>query len=143
MTIPKNPRNLTASEVGLVRLVAHGHTDQEIAGFLGVKISTVRSRINVIYHLLGIKVGGDGTAGFTRLHLVIYAYESGIVGSQRQRIQSAAQRERELTEAAFEVLRQLVHKRPYPVVRGQAVAIIREVDAEATIEAHEARQAAA
>jgi len=36
-----------------------------------------------------------------------------------------------------------VHKRPYPVVRDQAVTIIRKVDAEATIEAYEAARAAA
>lgn len=146
MTLPKKPRNLTAPEVGLIRLIARGHTDAQIADFLGVRIGTVRGRINTIYHLLGITIGEEGRgggAGITRLRLVVWAYENGIVGSKNQRVQAASQREKDLAEAAFEMLRQLVHKRPYPVVREQAVAIIREVDAEATIEAYEAKQAAA
>lgn len=49
----------------------------------------------------------------------------------------------QLTERALNVCRLLVHKRPYPVVRELAVAVVREADADATIEAYEKAQAAA
>jgi hypothetical protein len=131
MTRPKHTRPLNADEIEIVRMVAHGRTDAEIAAALNVKIGSVRCRVNTIYHALGIAVGAGmpaGTAGMTRLRLVIWAYENGVVGSTART--QAARREQALANRAFSVCRQLVHKRPYPVVREQAVAIIRERDAE-------------
>jgi hypothetical protein len=127
-------------------MVARGYSDQQIAGFLGVRVTTVQNRVAAVYHLMNMALGEEAPAGngMTRVRLVAWAYENGLVGSSAwaSKAQAATKRERELAEAAFDVLRQLVHKRPYPVVRDQAVAIIREVDAEATIEAYEAARAA-
>jgi len=146
VTVPKHPRELTAPEIGLVQMVARGYSDQQIAGFLGVRVTTVQNRVAAVYHLMNMALGEEAPAGngMTRVRLVAWAYENGLVGpsASASKAQAATKRERELTEAAFEVLRQLVHKRPYPVVREQAVTIIREVDAEATIEAYEAARAA-
>lgn len=150
MTVPKHPRELTAPEIGLVQMVARGYSDQQIAGFLGVRVTTVQNRVAAVYHLMNMALGEEAPAGngMTRVRLVAWAYENGLVGPSASASASKAQaatkreRERELANAAFDVLRQLVHKRPYPVVRDQAVAIIREVDAEATAELHEIRRAA-
>ena len=144
MTVPKHPRELTAPEIGLVQMVARGYSDQQIAGFLGVRVTTVQNRVAAVYHLMNMALGEEAPAGngMTRVRLVAWAYENGLVGPSASKAQAATKRERELAEAAFDVLRQLVHKRPYPVVRDQAVAIIREVDAEATAELHEICRAA-
>lgn len=201
MTTPKRRTELTAAEIDIVRLVSRGYTNEAIAGLLGLKVETLRSRIDNIHAVIGTSAaanGVHGAAGISRVRMVIWAYENGIAtqkvtehtddpddvpdkqvrnsqiehGSYKgwQRHHRAGETACDLCEAArrgytvgyryglkgggtisaasrlaeraFEVCRQLVYKRPYPVVREAAVAIVREVDAEATIEAYEKAQAA-
>lgn len=128
MTRPKYERDLTDAEIDIVRMIAQGRTDGQIALILGLKIGTLRSRINAIYHRLGIPVGPGrpgSTAGLTRLLLAVWAYENGIVVPK-----ASAPRDPELTVRAFAVCRALVYRRPIPLVRDEAVAIIREADAD-------------
>ena len=128
MTTPTRRRDLNEAEVEIVRMVAQGYTDAQIASILNVKIGSIRTRVNAIYHLLGIAVGNaGGTPGITRLLLVIWAYESGIVGTP-----VPLTRRQQLAEQAFAVCRGLVLKRPVPVLREQAVRVIREADADLT-----------
>jgi hypothetical protein len=124
MTKPTKRRDLTDAETELVRMVAQGNTDAQIADILGVKVGTVRCRVNAVYHRLGIAVGNCGTPGMTRLLLVIWAYESGIVGTP-----APVTRDQKLVDDAFAVCGGLVYKRPYPLLREQAVKVIRVADA--------------
>lgn len=200
MTIPKNPRPLTAAEIDIIRLVSRGYTNAAIADLLDMKIETLRTTISMLHKMVGTSsvLQGDRAASeASRVRMVIWAYEHGIAtqavtestdpprqaggqprsipvehgsyqGWQRHKrngdpscdLCAAAKRgydvgvrygtaeARRVTSAsrladrAFAVCRQLVHKRPYPALREEAVAIIRKVDAEATIEAYEKAQAA-
>ena len=47
--------SLTAREVDVLRLVAEGYTDQEVAGRLGLRPRTVTSYLTSIYGKLGVR----------------------------------------------------------------------------------------
>lgn len=53
---PRMPgRNLTARERGIVRVLASGATNREIAARLGVCEQTVKNRLTGIYDKLGVR----------------------------------------------------------------------------------------
>jgi DNA-binding NarL/FixJ family response regulator len=66
-----DPKALTAREQEIVRLVALGFHNPEIAERLGLKNVTVKSHINRIFHKLDLR---------DRVELVVYAFRLGIVG---------------------------------------------------------------
>lgn len=140
MTRPKNRRTLTANEIEIIRLVARGLTNAQICQRLGVEMPTVQARIRAANAVIGAHAGDAPQRGWSamcRVEMVIWAYENGLVGAQVK-----ADREQELAGRAFSVLRGLVLRRPLPLLRNEAVAIIRETDVEATAELHEIGRAA-
>ncbi|MEP6649202.1 MAG: response regulator transcription factor [Lapillicoccus sp.] len=67
---PASLSGLTAREVDVLRLVARGLTNDDIAGRLGVSPVTVKTHVNRILAKLGAE---------TRAQAVVQAYETGLV----------------------------------------------------------------
>lgn len=65
--------DLTAREMDVVRLLARGMGNTEIARTLHLEQSTVKSHVGNICRKLDVP---------TRVHVVIWAYENGVVGRQ-------------------------------------------------------------
>jgi DNA-binding NarL/FixJ family response regulator len=70
---PRRPPadHLTDRELDVVRLVARGRTNQEVAGELFVSLSTVKTHLASIQAKLGVR---------NRVETAAWAWESGIVG---------------------------------------------------------------
>ncbi|MEU0566142.1 response regulator transcription factor [Nonomuraea sp. NPDC005983] len=62
---------LTDRELDVVRLVARGRTNQEVAGELFVSLSTVKTHLGSIQAKLGVR---------NRVEIAAWAWESGVVG---------------------------------------------------------------
>ncbi len=129
MTMPKKRRPLTSHEIKIVRLVAQGYTNEQIAKTLGMNPTTLQNRIYILHCLLGTSIAGPGTAGMARVGMTIWAYENGIVKPRGAGPDVALLTpEQALIERAFAACRALVLRRPQ--AREQAVAVVRERDAE-------------
>jgi DNA-binding NarL/FixJ family response regulator len=71
-----NPAGLTERQVQVVRLLAEGLTNAEIAERLVVSAATVKSHVNHIFAKIGAR---------DRAQAVVYAYANGITGSSSTR----------------------------------------------------------
>lgn len=73
-TAEKDEKGLSTRERQVLKLIAEGHQNKEIAQILGISTKTVEK------HRAGLKVklGRSGTASLTA-----YAYESGLIGSTK------------------------------------------------------------
>lgn len=129
MTMPKKRRPLTGQEIEIVRLVAQGYTNEQIAKAVGMNSTTLQNRIYILHCLLGTSAAGAGSAGMARVRMTIWAYENGIVKPRGGAIDVALLTPEEaLIERAFAACRAMVLRRPQ--AREQAVAVIRERDAD-------------
>ena len=70
MTLPRKIHNLAPQEVSILRKIAEGLRDSDIAADLFLAPGTVRASIERIRNKTGVD---------SRLRLVIYAYEEGYV----------------------------------------------------------------
>jgi DNA-binding CsgD family transcriptional regulator len=59
---PRYPGGLTTREVEVLRLIAEGHTNREIATYLVVSLPTVERHIANIYHKIGARNRAEATA---------------------------------------------------------------------------------
>lgn len=77
MTKPIQQRKLHDYEYDLIRLVACGYTNAQLAVETDVAVETVRSRLHVIHQLIGFASGGDNA--MARVRMAIWAYDHGLV----------------------------------------------------------------
>jgi len=79
MTIArKRPLNDTDRE--LIRLVALGHSNGEIADILGITPKALMNRMETAHRLIGTYSGPDRNDGpLPRVRMVIWAYENGLM----------------------------------------------------------------
>ena len=72
VAVPKSPRinGLTAREVEILRLVARGLTNRQLAEQLGVSTRTVDAHLRSIYAKLGIKSRSAATRYAIENHLI-------------------------------------------------------------------------
>lgn len=73
------PRALTDDDRALIRLVAGGRSNTEIAGELGIPAYTLRSRVKALHGLLGTGVGPGGNSAISRVRMTRWAYENGLM----------------------------------------------------------------
>lgn len=80
MTGPKKPSDLTKTEVGIIRLVARGKSNSQIADLFGVTTDQFSHRLSRLHQAIGTTAakGEDGNA-LPRVRMTAYAYEHGIV----------------------------------------------------------------
>jgi DNA-binding NarL/FixJ family response regulator len=67
-TMAHTPK-LTDREREIVRGIAHGRTNREVATDLGISEQTVKNQLTVVYHKLRVK---------NRLELAVYAMRHGL-----------------------------------------------------------------
>ena len=67
---PALPDSLSERELEVLRLIASGHTNQEIADQLFVALSTVKTHINNIYSKLGVTRRTEAVARARERHLI-------------------------------------------------------------------------
>jgi HD-GYP domain-containing protein (c-di-GMP phosphodiesterase class II) len=70
-TAPKGPKGLTEREVEVLRLMARGHSNQEMADALGITSKTAGHHVQHIYDKIGVS---------TRAAAAVFAVEHGLLG---------------------------------------------------------------
>ena len=77
------PHVLTSRELEMLRCLARGLTNREIAGEIGIAVATVKAHVSRLLTKLGLR---------DRAAAVVFAYEVGLVGRGRSRSLTARSR---------------------------------------------------
>jgi DNA-binding NarL/FixJ family response regulator len=72
--VPPELEDLTPRELEVLRLIARGHSNADIAAELVTSMATVKTHVNRIFRKLGVR---------ERAQAVVLAYECGYVTAQR------------------------------------------------------------
>jgi hypothetical protein len=78
MTKPIKQRPLHDHETEMIRLVAAGYTNAQLAVAFDISVETIRSRMHVVHQLIGTASGNDSD-NVARVRMVIWAYDHGVV----------------------------------------------------------------
>ena len=70
---------LSAREIEVLKLVAQGYTDEEIADALTLSVASVRSHLMHVRKKLGYPKCSHKEAGAVRVQLALYALKTGLV----------------------------------------------------------------
>lgn len=71
-------RPLHDHETEMIRLVAAGYTNAQLAVAFDISVETIRSRMHVVHQLIGTASGNDSD-NVARVRMVIWAYDHGVV----------------------------------------------------------------
>lgn len=104
MTIALEQAKLVPAEANVIRLIARGFSNEQIARELGIKTETLRSRLPAIYRRTGSDVGTGNNSVLARVRLAIWAYENGLGGPEPL--------PPDLTRSLLEVCRAIAADRP-------------------------------
>jgi DNA-binding CsgD family transcriptional regulator len=75
---PVKKRPLHDHEIEMIRLIAAGYTNTQLAAEFDASTETIRSRIYVVHRLIGTN-SADGSDGAARVRMVAWAYDNRIV----------------------------------------------------------------
>lgn len=78
MTAGTDFPQLKQLEIDIIRMIARGLSNEEIARIQAVPVMTVKSRIRKLHRLLGTSAGPGEQSVLGRVRLVIWAYEHGL-----------------------------------------------------------------
>jgi hypothetical protein len=116
-------RTLTDTDRDLIRLVASGHTNEEIAAKLGTSIHTLRSRLRVVHGLIGTNPGPVHDSTTSRVRMAAWAYENDLMGPVRTGTSGGGPAE--LSAELLDVCRAIVNNRPRGDLRALALRALR------------------
>lgn len=77
MVKPIKQRPLHDYELEMIRLVASGYTNAQLAVEFDISVETIRSRMHVVHQLIGSASGTDDN--MARVRMVIWAYDHDLV----------------------------------------------------------------
>lgn len=78
MAKPIKPRPLHDHKIEIIRLVACGYTNAQLAVEFDVPVETIRARMHTVHQLIG-SASADGSDNASRIRMVIWAYDNRIV----------------------------------------------------------------
>lgn len=120
----RRPRTLTDDDRELIRLVARGHSNEQIAARFGFSTRTLRTRLAVLYRITGAAAGTERDTILVRVRMTAWAYENGLMNGVK-RDAAATDIPVEIVAELLDLCRAIVADRPRGDLRALAKRALR------------------
>lgn len=118
---------LKPEQIDVIRLVARGYSNLQIADHLGIPLQTFRSRLATIHRLIGTAAATEINGVLSRARMVAWAYEHGLVTPKQPAI-PVVNSGPVLDEWLLIMARMIVRDEPLGALRAHAERLVRAVD---------------